>query len=1088
MNRNLSFFVLLFCFSAFSNLSAQNFNLIYTFSSVTNSSGRTDPSVLPQATGVVADSFRAVGALSANSGAGGRFSFSQWPLGATSGSSTFAGSIDVSRYYEVKVTPTTGYELDIASIIFTLQRSTTGVRQWAVRSSRDGFANNLPASLDPANAAISIVDSNKFQIVDRATTSAQAGNKVILSNGTKISNTITFRFYGFNAESTGGTFSLNRVEIVGVANKIANASIISVSTSNLSFPPTAANIVSDARTYTVKGENLQSPITITTTHPFYVSLDTSNYVTSIVVKESDAINDKTIYVKFAPTSIGTFNGTISHTSTGAATKIINVSGDGVDPANLIFNFDSCTVTGSPGSGFVPYSVSGQQSWACSNFGRNNTKGVEMNGFSGGSAMENDDWLISPRLVITNLNVPILKFYSRGEFSGPSLQLLISTDYDGSSNPNTASWKELDGYFPSTTNTWTLSDGIDLTAYKKFLNVYIAFRYTSSAELGAARWTLDDVDVTDRSKLLIANPASLTFGEASVGKTTMALPFIVKALGFGDVRLTAPDGFQLSRDSLNFVTSLVIKADSIVNDTKVFARFAPSFKALKIEGTIRFTGVGLDSNKVVLTGTSYPKSETFDAGSYNLSFFGSNPTNNPTPSKIATQIANIASVVKQLNLDVLGVEEVSNDSAFFVMVKQVPNMNGILSNRWSYSFDPADPNFPPQKVGFIYDTTTTKLLESRAMFGKLYDSARGAYPQKLPNYPGGAPSSFWASGRLPYLATFETNLNGSKQRIHVVVIHAKSASDAASYNRRVYDAKVLKDSLDFYYKGENIIIVGDYNDRIIGSTYTGSSNSPYKPFIDDSNNYLGLTQQLDQEGKSSFISGTSLIDHIIISNKLFSSYIANSTEINDPRSYITSYNATTASDHLPVFSRFNLASVLPITLMQFTAQPKGAEVMVNWKTTNEFNNNYFVVERSIDGRSFIALGTKKAAGFIVSSADYNFIDGKPNTGINYYRLKQVDVDGKFSYSNIVMVAFGDKKQLKVYPNPITTNVQITLQTSSSNLTARLMTTSGTIAMHINGDMKKVNQIINQKLPSLARGLYILQIVDGGEIYKSSFIKQ
>src|SRR5439155_25463518 len=134
---------------------------------------------------------------------------------------------------------------------------------------------------------------------------------------------------------------------------------------------------------------------------------------------------------------------------------------------------------------------------------------------------------------------------------------------------------------------------------------------------------------------------------------------------------------------------------------------------------------------------------------------------------------------------------------------------------------------PQKTGFMYNTATMQLVDQRDLFVGLYDSARNGTTHLLDNYPGGTPSSFWASGRLPFMATFNVTINGKSKLVRVIDIHAKSASDVASYNRRVYDVKVLKDTLDAYYKNDNIIMVGDYNDRLAGSINAGAQ-SPYKP--------------------------------------------------------------------------------------------------------------------------------------------------------------------------------------------------------------------------------------------------------------------
>ena len=191
------------------------FTAVYTFSGVTTTSGTTDPTSVPVADAVVFSSFAATG-VGANSSAAGRFSFTGWPLGATSGSNTFTGNLSSTQYYEITITPASGYKLDLASLVFTVQRSATGVRQWSVRSSIDNFTNNLPASINPANSALQTNSNNSFQIIDRATATAQSGCNIVFGKDhLNLTTPVKLRFYGFNAESASGTFSLNGVTING---------------------------------------------------------------------------------------------------------------------------------------------------------------------------------------------------------------------------------------------------------------------------------------------------------------------------------------------------------------------------------------------------------------------------------------------------------------------------------------------------------------------------------------------------------------------------------------------------------------------------------------------------------------------------------------------------------------------------------------------------------------------------------------------------------------------------------------------------------------------------------------------------------
>lgn len=193
-----------------------NFTADYTFDNVTSTSGTTDPTAPPTATNVTFGSFSATG-VSANSSGAGRFSFTGWALGATNGSDDFTGDIDPTKYYEVTITPNSGNTLLLSSLTFTLQRSGTGIRQMAVRSSLDGFTDNLPVTIDPANDNLSVVSSNVVQVTDAATTAQDGSTITFGSDFSAITTPVTFRFYGFNAEASTGTFSIDNVTFTGSA-------------------------------------------------------------------------------------------------------------------------------------------------------------------------------------------------------------------------------------------------------------------------------------------------------------------------------------------------------------------------------------------------------------------------------------------------------------------------------------------------------------------------------------------------------------------------------------------------------------------------------------------------------------------------------------------------------------------------------------------------------------------------------------------------------------------------------------------------------------------------------------------------------
>lgn len=107
--------------------------------------------------------------------------------------------------------------------------------------------------------------------------------------------------------------------------------------------------------------------------------------------------------------------------------------------------------------------------------------------------------------------------------------------------------------------------------------------------------------------------------------------------------------------------------------------------------------------------------------------------------------------------------------------------------------------------------------------------------------------------------------------------------------------------------------------------------------------------------------------------------------------------------------------LPIELVSFTGTPATGMVELHWTTATEINNDYYTVEKSSDALEFTELGTLKANNTI-STSQYQLNDTKPFIGTNYYRLKQTDFDGSFTYSNIIAINFNEHIKFSVFPNP------------------------------------------------------------------------
>lgn len=143
-------------------------------------------------------------------------------------------------------------------------------------------------------------------------------------------------------------------------------------------------------------------------------------------------------------------------------------------------------------GWTTFSVIGDQVWS-----RDNTYGIggsacaKMSGYESGN-FENEDWLISPALNFNSFDNVNLTFETAQNYSGEILEVMISVDYDGSSDPNIATWTNLDAELSSGGWTWASSGSIDLTSFSGE-NIYIAFKYISTAS-EATTWEVDDIQI------------------------------------------------------------------------------------------------------------------------------------------------------------------------------------------------------------------------------------------------------------------------------------------------------------------------------------------------------------------------------------------------------------------------------------------------------------------------------------------------------------------------------------------------------------------------------------------------------------------
>jgi hypothetical protein len=181
--------------------------------------------------------------------------------------------------------------------------------------------------------------------------------------------------------------------------------------------------------------------------------------------------------------------------------------------------------------------------------------------------------------------------------------------------------------------------------------------------------------------------------------------------------------------------------------------------------------------------------------------------------------------------------------------------------------------------------------------------------------------------------------------------------------------------------------------------------------------------------------------------------------------------------------------LPVDLLNFTATSINNTVKLQWQTTNEINSDYFTIERSSDGLSFSGIGKVNAAGNSNGLKQYEFIDQTPLSqgrgvgGEAYYRLKEVDLDGNYKYSNILLVKMPQVQPLIIMGNPVQNNLQINIASSQTNYLSIFDFTGRRL-----NSFTAQSGVQNIDVSSLTAGTYVLQMITAdGQVYDKVFVK-
>ncbi len=182
-----------------------------------------------------------------------------------------------------------------------------------------------------------------------------------------------------------------------------------------------------------------------------------------------------------------------------------------------------------------------------------------------------------------------------------------------------------------------------------------------------------------------------------------------------------------------------------------------------------------------------------------------------------------------------------------------------------------------------------------------------------------------------------------------------------------------------------------------------------------------------------------------------------------------------------FQPCNVCITLPLHNLDLSASLSGNTVALKWTAENELNTHQFVIERSSDGRSFIQVGMTAASGQTNTLTEYKSSDdiqSAVSANLFYYRVKAIDIDGRFTYSNVVTVRLTKTAGILVWPNPFDNKISITYNSAANTkVEVSILNSAGKVIRNGNYSVSRgSNQISVDNLGELSSGFYMLRVTD------------
>ncbi|MFP5039574.1 FG-GAP-like repeat-containing protein [Parasediminibacterium sp. JCM 36343] len=291
--------------------------------------------------------------------------------------------------------------------------------------------------------------------------------------------------------------------------------------------------------------------------------------------------------------------------------------------------------------------------------------------------------------------------------------------------------------------------------------------------------------------------------------------------------------------------------------------------------------------------------------------------------------------------------------------------------------------------------------------------------------------------------------------------------------------------------------GVYILKNISTTKNILFNSPTSNYNNTSLNANGANDfsidDVDGDGKLDIVFSYSITDTVLPTSYYFGAYLSSAgyysaATSGGTRVQIADMDSDGKPDIIVGSQIFFNNCVLPLTLLNFSAKPVGKQVNVSWQTTQEVNTASFIVEKSGANNQFKTIDTVAAKVNNTGTNRYSFTDANPESGVSYYRLKMMDKDGKFTYSNSVSVQLENVvEEFGVYPNPTGGLLHIhQVSPAVEKQLVQITDMQGKIVRQQTIITQQSNNTFAIDVSALAKGSYLIKML-GSKQKKAIFIK-